>query len=322
MMSDHVLSIVSAGSAYPPGELSPSDFTGAEGTAPADFLPRSTLTRSQLAHIGTPYERLGAATISCAQLGYKAAMQALERASLTPDHLGLLIGDTVSPRETTPSEGQRIGKLLGVKLPAFDLTCGPAAFVEHIHIMNCFRPERVPDYVLAVSANTPTENVDYRTREFPFPICDAAAALILSTKHRGKLTVIDTFTAADDKLLGTYTVDTYGYLRVDARKVRSSCVPRLDELLGLAIEKNGLHSSETIFIGTLADDESMCGIARRHEIPHENCWSHQLTVQGDSAGSSAGRVIADRWDDIRPGQTIVVTSAGGGMQYGYAVLRS
>ncbi|HMO01630.1 MAG TPA: hypothetical protein PKD37_03145 [Oligoflexia bacterium] len=118
-------------------------------------------------------------------LAERAARMALERANLKPEDIGLVIGDCITPLETTPSEGQRLAGRLGLKVPSFDLSTPFGALALQLEALNMISPAKLPDYVLLVSANTPTTRVNYsRGQADALYLGDAAAAVVCSYNQR------------------------------------------------------------------------------------------------------------------------------------------
>ena len=134
------------------------------------------------------------ATTSPTSLAVVAIRQALERAGITAEQVGLIIADTATPYQTCPSEAQRIGGALGVKIPAYDIVAGSASLPLYLEMLSSWKPERIPDYVLCVSTNTLSQHVAYFDSALPAHLYgDAAAALVFSPRHAGKFKVVDSY---------------------------------------------------------------------------------------------------------------------------------
>ena len=83
------------------------------------------------------------ATISPTVLAVQAANQALSRAGICIEQVGLLLADTATPYQTCPSEAQRIAGALGVKIPAYDIIAGSAALPFYLELLSSWKPERI-----------------------------------------------------------------------------------------------------------------------------------------------------------------------------------
>ena len=62
-------------------------------------------------------------------------------------------------------------------------------------------------------------------------------------------------------------------------------------------------------------------ITNNREIPAANHW-HNVTAIGNQAGAGAPATLADRWNDITPGQKIVVAVVGAGLSWGSVLLEA
>jgi len=161
--------IVGAGAAYPQGVLSNEHLSelgirlSKEDSAVFDRFGvqarRSTLTRDFLSKHSSPdvLESRAAAVMTPTQLAVEAAKQAMDRACITTEQVGLIIADCATPYQTCPSEAQRLGGSLGLKVPAYDISAGASAFALSLDVLSSWREDRLPDYVLCVSTNVPTQ---------------------------------------------------------------------------------------------------------------------------------------------------------------------
>lgn len=311
------LEILGMGSAYPEGTYLDNE------TGP--FSPRTVLPRSYLESSGNrdPLAAPLAALMSPTDLAVIAAEQALKRAGILPEQLGLIIGDTLTTREKTPSEAQRVGKRFGLKVPAYDITCGPTAFAQHLDVLRRWKVEATPEYVLLLSSNTPTESVSFDTlRSSSYRFCDAASAMVVSNRHPGKLKVTATRTFPDVRGSPFLSVETFGGMQINTAALEEDCAGYVDRALAEVTSSCGVREGRYCFLAASASGRVLDAIAQSFAIEPSDRWYHQLVQQGDSLGSSVGRVIADRWDELQADKHIVVTVCGSGVSYGYAVLTS
>ena len=125
-------------------------------------------------------------------LGVDATRQALARAQVSVEQIGLVIADTATPHQTCPSEAQRIAGALGIKVPAYDVIAGSGALPFFIDLLRSWKPERLPEYMLCVSSNTPSQHVLYSESALPAHLYgDGASAFVISPRVKGKLAVTD-----------------------------------------------------------------------------------------------------------------------------------
>jgi 3-oxoacyl-[acyl-carrier-protein] synthase III len=144
---------------------------------PLDFVRASSENR-------TLFDAWKAASHSPTQLGLEAVRKALMSARVGIESIGLVLADTATPYQRCPSEAQRIAGEFGVKVPAYDTTAGMGAVPHFISMLASWKPERVPEFVLCVSTNTPSQYVAYgRDGLSSHLFGDAAVAFVLSASH-------------------------------------------------------------------------------------------------------------------------------------------
>lgn len=127
------------------------------------------------------------ATSSPTDLGVRAVQNALDRAGVSIEDVGLLLADTATPRQTCPSEAQRIVNGFGVKIPAFDIV-GALGAVPLL-FSTCHKRTSAPNdkLIVVVSANTPSQQVHYRAGgEERRLLGDGAVAFVLSVHNGAK----------------------------------------------------------------------------------------------------------------------------------------
>lgn len=127
------------------------------------------------------------ATTSPTDLGVKAVQNALDRAGVSIEDVGLLLADTATPRQTCPSEAQRIVNGFGIKIPAFDIV-GALGAVPLL-LSTCHKRTSAPSdkLIVVVSANTPSQQVHYGAGgEERSLLGDGAVAFVLSVHNGAK----------------------------------------------------------------------------------------------------------------------------------------
>lgn len=251
-------------------------------------------------------------------LAFKATAVALARAGLSAEQVGLIMGDACSPVETTPSEAQRLGARLNIKSNAYDVTTSGTALVLHLAMLDALHPEKLPDVIVCVSANTPTQQVNYRTGEGAPYFGDAATAIVVSPRLRGKLTLRDVDHAVDSAAT-LLAFDTYGHVRIDA--------PKLSEYMGKKAAERCVHlvSTKPVDCGTLwmvppqFDSVSNAAVVNGGGVEADAVWSN-MAHRGYTIGAATFSVLADRWDELRSGDDIAIIGVGGGSNFGHALV--
>jgi len=264
---------------------------------------------------------LKAAEANPSDLSYQAALEAIKRAGIKPKDIGLIIADTSTPHQTTPSEAQRVGQMLELKGPMFDVVdSSGVALPLHIHTLNSWREEALPDYILCLSSNTPTTYVDYSKAGIEAAVLgDGAGAVVLSPRKSGKLKVKESFYSSASVDNGDFLVlELFKHIVLYENSIREQLAHRtglmLKELTGKVKDVSKLKVIGTQFDGGILEDECL-----KYGIPAENNW-HDLESRGSSIGADAFCALAERWEQLESGQEVAVVLSGLGRGFGYVLL--
>lgn len=254
------------------------------------------------------------------QMGVRAAEQAIERAGVAKEDIGLVIGNCCTPLQTIPAEAQRVAGELGLKVPAFDVMSACPAFATHLDYINSLRPERLPSLILCISTGTMTAKVNYRDRSDSAIWGDGAAAWLVSAECPGKLAIVDTFFTADTLRHQAVCVDTLGFFHQDGRAVRHFSVIQTVRMLKSLEKRFALNWERDVFIGHQANGTMLRQIADNRQIPDSNHWTN-VRFKGNQGGASAPAVAAENWDRFTPGQYIAIAVVGAGLSWGSVLLQ-
>lgn len=184
-----LLSILSAGSAFPSQTLSNGDLGLTAPSRPLPFIAEKrgvTLPLTYINETGNlPVKNaLPQAIYSPSDLGVKAVESAATKAGITVESIELLIGDTSTPWEVCPSEGQRVAGKLGRKIPSYDITASTCATSAQLSTLLKWKANKIPEYTALVSASAPTQVVNFREGDERFIFGDGASAFIVSSVHQ------------------------------------------------------------------------------------------------------------------------------------------
>lgn len=323
-----MLSILGAGKAYPDNIIT-NDFLNGIFEADSDraliarlgisqrysALPLDYIveTRNQSARIG-----IGRAISSPTDLAYLAAERAIRMAGIVSGDIGLIIGETLTPRETTPSEAQRLGGRLGIKTRAYDITSAGTSLACHLNVLSGWQVDLLPDYILLVSTSTLTAVTDYSR---PFDAAtngDGASALVLSPTKPGKLKVIEATFNMDDLGLAPGGVDTYRHYHIDPRSYEEIIVEKTCSNINAA---NGHELKTCKFIGTQWSLGALQAVCRELNI-HDDRHLYNLDRVGFIGGAGAGALLAEKWESFASGDRISIGLVGFDLSYGYALLEA
>lgn len=251
-------------------------------------------------------------------LAFRAAAMALDAAGLTVDRLGLVIGDSSTPIQTIPTEAQRLVNRFALKIPAFDLMSSTASLALHLQTLQDYKDDKFPEYVLCFSSNTPTHRINYRAGIERTYFGDAAGAIVVSNRHRGRLTVNEAYYETDPAP-SLISVDRYGYLNMAGSDLQASIKTRARRLLARVRDRHKpaqgscVLVANQLFHAALSDVVVESGLGFKRKVQN-------VDYVGDSLGAGSFCALAQEWDNFRKGDKILVLMAGADRGLGYILL--
>ncbi len=259
---------------------------------------------------------------TCTDMGERAARQAIERAQIPIEEIGLVIGDCSTPIEVTPAEGQRIAGRLGLRVPAYDIYTTSGVCPAHISILSDWKKERLPKYILCVSTNAPTQRIPYGDAHADsWTYSDGASACVLSVDSERGLEVVYTDFRVEPFRAPRYELDTLGYL-VGQKNDEAVLRGQIDKVFGKMLDKLSVkeHMARMKFFWSLQDGAIPQETLRNHGADPSQVIN-QFSKRGDMLGTSPFYALAEQWDALRDGEYLAVILADGGMNYGSTVFR-
>ncbi len=324
-----MLYLLGAGSAYPANTISNTLLEELGRGFSADQVQQETgiISRGTVLDLGYLRETGNAEVwsapkatqIAASELGYQAALQAIERAGISPEAIGLVIGESSTPIETTPSEGQRVANRLNLRCPAYDVTGNCSSFALHVETLLGWRDQALPEYVLCVYSNTPTTRINYRDGKEGWYGGDAGAAVVLSSRKESSIVIRDAYASVNPAVSDAAVFETLGHFSMRTEFLAEYVEPKGDEMLMRAVDTNKLKLSHIGVIPEQFSQRSVQEGVQRHSLRPEGVFS-TVEKRGYSFGSMPASVLADHWNTMRAGDKIVAVTAGCGFSFGYVYL--
>ena len=279
---------------------------------PLDYIRE---TRNQ-----DPREATRAAVISNASMGARAAEMALARAGVSVADVGLVIGGGCAPDTVTPAEACNIGAELGVEAACVDISSACSSFIAGVYMLSLMDPSKLPDVVLLVTAEPMTGTVDYNDRASAVLWGDGALAAVLSTRHRGRASLLGQTLMSDPAGNEKVVVPRLGHFRQEGRTVQRFAIRKTSDLYMKSREAFRQEDRAFHFIGHQANLRMLESVCARCEIPadrhHSNC-----EFFGNTAGASSGGVISQHWDKWTANDDLSVVGIGSGLTWGSYLMR-
>ncbi|MEX5405868.1 beta-ketoacyl-ACP synthase III [Stenotrophomonas sp. WED208] len=310
------------------------------------YLPEKVLTNADLekmvetsdewiqSRTGIRERHIAAEGETTSDLGYNAALRALEAAGIDASQLDMIVVGTTTPDLIFPSTACLIQAKLGVAgCPAFDVNAACSGFVFALGVADKFIRSGDCKHVLVIGTETLTRMVDWNDRTTCVLFGDGAGAVVLKADE--ETGILSTHLHADGskkELLWNPVGVSAGFkdgangggtINMKGNDVFKYAVKALDSVVDETLAANGLDKSDLDWlIPHQANLRIIEATAKRLDMSMD-----QVVVTVDKHGNtSSGSVplaldAAVRSGKVERGQLLLLEAFGGGFTWGSALLR-
>ncbi|QZN82362.1 ketoacyl-ACP synthase III [Stenotrophomonas sp. DR822] len=310
------------------------------------YLPEKVLTNADLEKMvetsdewiqtrtGIRERHIAAEGETTSDLGYQAALRAIEAAGIDASQLDMIVVGTTTPDLIFPSTACLIQAKLGVSgCPAFDVNAACSGFVFALSVADKFIRSGDARHVLVIGAETLTRIVDWEDRTTCVLFGDGAGAVVLKAdEETGILSTHLHSDGSKKELLWNPVGVSVGFgegtngggtINMKGNDVFKYAVKALDSVVDETLDANGLTKSDLDWlIPHQANLRIIEATAKRLEMSMD-----QVVVTVDKHGNtSSGSVplaldAAVRSGRVERGQLLLLEAFGGGFTWGSALLR-
>ena len=289
---------------------------------------------------GISERRIADPNVATSDLGYEAAVRALEMASLSPEEIELIIVATITPDTCCPSAANWLqARLDATRAVTFDITAACSGFIFGLNVAEQYLINRTVKNVLVVASEVMSRTLNWKDRSSCILWGDGAGAAVLTLGKKGP-EVLSTHIHSDgakgqDLLLpggGSKTtpishesVDKGDHFLnlIDANLSFRVAIRYFTESIKEAAEHNHVPFEKIAWIiPHQANIRMFQHISKSMNIPFEKFY---LTLHKYGNISSASCAIAldeaVRDKSIQPGDYVCMPVFGGGLTWGSALLR-
>ena len=266
-------------------------------------------------------------------LAYRAALAAIENASLTPADIDFVLVGTTTPDLIFPNVACLLQEKLGIRgSPAFSIEAACSGFLYSLIVADQFVRSGQAKRALVIGAETMSRIIDWTDRETCVLFGDGAGAVILEGSDEPGI-IYNTF-GADGRYrellyassgVATRHRDEFevAALRMKGNEVFKVAVKKLEGLVDEVIEKNHLEKGQIDWlIPHQANIRIIASMAKRLELPMERVV---LTVRthGNTSAASVPMALdtAIRDGRVKRGDLLLLEAFGGGFTWGASLVR-
>ncbi len=270
-----------------------------------------------------------------ADIGEKAAREALAAAGVDPADLDMIILATSTPNNTFPATAVEIQSRLGMHHGyAFDMQAVCSGFVFALTTADQYIRNGSVKKILVIGAETFSRILDWTDRTTCVLFGDGAGAVVVEAAEgdgtmadRGILTShLRSDGSHKEKLFvdgGPSTTGTVGHLRMQGREVFRHAVGMITDVIEAAYDSTGFTSEDIDwFVPHQANKRIIDASARKLGIPSEKVV---ITVDrhGNTSAASIPLALCEAARDgrIKRGDIVLLEAMGGGFTWGSVLLR-
>ena len=270
-------------------------------------------------------------------LGYKAALQALERSNLDKSEIDAIICATITPDYfCMPSTACVIANKLGLKgITAFDISAACTGFIYLLDVAKSMIESGEKKNILIVGAEKTSTIMDWSDRSICILFGDGAGAAVISASSDNH--IIDVHTSSDgskgDLLItpgcaivnpaNSQTIEQrLNFMKMSGNDVFKIAVNTLTKDVVDILEKNQIPPEKIdLFIPHQANLRIIEAVKQRLNFDDSKCV---VTVQkyGNTSSASIPMAINDAYESgrLKSGSLMLLDAFGGGFTWGSAIL--
>ncbi|RHW43207.1 ketoacyl-ACP synthase III [Neobacillus notoginsengisoli] len=270
---------------------------------------------------GIEERRLARENEDTSDMAYKAALNAIENAGITPADLDMIIVATVTPDRPFPTVSCMLQEKLGaVNAAAMDLSAACAGFMYGIVTGKQFIETGVYKNVLVVGVEKLSKIVDWSDRNTAVLFGDGAGAVVLGqvSPEKGVLS----FELGADGTGGKHLYQDE-HLIMNGREVFKFAVRQMGESSVNVLQKAGLTKDDVDFLVPHQANIRIIEASRqRLELPVEKV-SYTISKYGNTSAASIPISLVEEVEagKIKDGDVIVLVGFGAGLTWGAIAIR-
>jgi 3-oxoacyl-[acyl-carrier-protein] synthase-3 len=319
--------IIGTGSYLPERVLSNKDLSQMVDTSDEWIVSRT----------GMKERRLARKDEFTSDMGYEAALKALEAARVSPEEIDLILFATLTPDYLFPSTACLIqSRLKAVNAGALDIQAACTGYVYGLSIAQAYIESGRYRTILVVASEKLSSIVDYTDRTTCVLFGDGASACVVTNKGSGLL-VRDVCIGADGDLAELLILPAGGsrnpasmetisnkmhYLRMGGKETYKHAVRRMEMASNQCLARVGIPESEISWIVPhQANVRIIEGIAKRFGVSMDRVY---LTIEkyGNTSASSLGIALDEllRAQLLKEGNNVLLVAFGAGLTWGASIV--
>jgi len=282
--------------------------------------------------------------IGTSDLGYEAAVKAIENAGIDKNEIDFIVAATLSPDHYFPGIGLMVQAKLGLKeIGALDVRDQCSGFLYALSVADQYIRTGTYKKILLVAAELQSANLDFSDegRDMSVLFGDGGAALILEANDSGDgRGVLGSYLFSDGRFVSelwmdkpsscdnpTFQVEFFQqgkfYPRMNGRTVFKNACERMPQAVLHGLHQLGLSISDIDYlIPHQANDRISQMVGRALKLPEEKVIRN-IHRYGNTTAASIPIALAEAVQNglIKKGHLLALTAFGSGFTWGSAFIR-
>jgi 3-oxoacyl-[acyl-carrier-protein] synthase III len=306
------------------------------------YLPERVLTNAEIAtfvdtddewiraRTGISERHIAAEGETTSDLGYRAALAALEDAGLTPDDIDLIVVATTTADLIFPSTAALIQARLGIRHgAAFDIQAVCSGFIYALAVTDGLLKGGVFQRALVIGAETMSRILNWEDRTTCVLFGDGAGAWVLERSEGDKgiigydLRCEGRYTDLLKTTGGVSSTQSSGLLTMEGPAVFKHAILKISNSMERLIERENVPIADIDwFVPHQANQRILEGVADKLGISRDKVIS-TVAKHGNTSAASVPLAFSQAVDDerIKPGDLCLLEALGGGLTWGSALVR-
>lgn len=271
-------------------------------------------------------------------LGYNAAVNALEKAKMSADDIDLIISASSAPSDLYPAMACRIqARLTKKQIPAFDVTAACSGLIYALEMARAFIGSGIYKNVLIVATDNNSRFCDWEDRGVSILFGDGAGAMVVTKSEDGIDDILSIEIKADGSIGEYITLPLTGQncplvapceekpvqIKMNGKEVYKFAVKIVPEYIDKCLEKAGMKPEDIDYlIPHQANQRIIEAIQQRLGYSDEKVISN-IKYYGNTSAASVPIALAEGVQNgkIKLPSTAILCGFGAGMTWGVAIVR-
>lgn len=271
-------------------------------------------------------------------LGYKAALNAIEKSKINTQDIELIIAASSAPPDLYPSIACRLQARLGIKnIPAFDVTAACSGLIYILEIARAYIGSGLYKKILLVATDNNSRLCDWTDRSVSILFGDGAGAMVVTEAEDGIDDILAINIKADGSIGEYLTLPLTGqncplvepceekpsHIKMNGKEVYKFAVKIVPEYIDKCLEIAKMEAKEVDYlIPHQANQRIIESIQQRLKYSDEKVISN-IKYYGNTSAASVPIALAEgvQSGKIKLPCTGILCGFGAGMTWGVAIVR-